>query len=598
MRRIRAGWVSSFGLDLLLLTIPKASFAQLLPTQSPYDHLFHSLEQRRIQLLLQAHHPDDKEGVEEPVRPSELTAEEFIALIKNKNLTSIESLLPHLPLEMRSNLALVYDSGSQQGASYQNPRAILFTIKGHLAISFNEHADQRGFQKLDAMQWREDKKIFDCYEIDFEKKPVAIHENPTECFLCHGGKDDARLRRPILDSYQVWPQIYDSAEDLFSLNFDLGPDVPPQPRVNRETAEWKKFAQSAQTHPRYRHLNLDEYQFNLSKQLNHGVNARHSVRLMRMNLKRMANFIASQRNYRSIEPALVGALIGCDNIEEFFPNDVAKTPASLSDTYAEVQAYTNSEIAKQFDLLMQYVADEELKYNQSDYQNPQQRYGKTAADARLQFVLQKIGLDLSSFSMSRIHAMGLVEKSYMFNGFTIDGSDLIHFLPLSPEYSKARTYAWKERGENEQEFNGFCEGLKKDSLKKFSNQVPFGNEKEPLQTGFEVAKVHCYDCHLQNHSGTKPFAISFVDREKFQNKLRRDDSRLFKELQNRLADDAPVEIKMPPTHNLKLEQKNQLLQYILEVYQEEESPSCKPHSELENDLKKLFDDPSRKRGNR
>jgi hypothetical protein len=576
---MRPSWLClAIFLFLCFLTEERTSFGQVVSDTDRFNDLFNSPEQKRIQLLLQSHHLFEGAGMDEPIRDSEITVEEIVRLIKDGKASTVEELLSQLPIEVRSNLALVYESGSLQKGSYQNPRAILFTLNGHLALTFNGHSQHQGFNRVEIMQWRPDKKIFDFYEINFEHRSPEISENPQQCFACHGGKDDPRLRRPIWDSYQVWPQMYDSAEDLFATQFDNAEQK--QVRVNRETTEWRKFAHLAKTHPRYKYLNLDEFEFNLSKTLNHGVNARHSTRLMRLNLERMANYISQQSNYKNFEPAITAALIQCRDLESFFPEQM-KVGLSLEDTYRQVQAYQNAEIAKQFDLLMQFVADEELKYNQSDYQRPQNRYESTQQDTALQYVLEKMGLDLSQFSMSRTQAMGLVDKSYMFDGFQFSVSDMIHFIAPSRDF----TAIDKEK---------VCGELKKISLERLQEFKPKG-QKKLKSNGPELIKVQCAGCHEQNKMGTKPYAISFVNEEAFKNELKNQDFRLLKDMKRRIADNASVEIKMPPTHDLNEEDRQMILDYISElvVLADLQKPFCK--SEDTNVIEKIFERTNRSR---
>src|SRR5579884_502312 len=66
-------------------------------------------------------------------------------LINSKNIESIESLLASLPEEYKLFFTLVYSSKSAQGATPENPRAILFGRDGKLILTFNGSPTQRNY---------------------------------------------------------------------------------------------------------------------------------------------------------------------------------------------------------------------------------------------------------------------------------------------------------------------------------------------------------------------------------------------------------------------------------------------------------------------
>jgi hypothetical protein len=165
-------------------------------------------------------------------------------LIEDKNIKSIEALLTMLPEDIRSNYTLVYDSRSIQGASFSNPRAILYDKKSGLMIAFNGAPDQVGHNNLEVIQYRKDSRTFEFREIvfpdsqDSSAKAEFSHKNPQSCLACHGGDDP----RPNWDPYSFWPGTYLGLDDGLH-GYQVG-----------EKEGLEKFLSNANSHDRYRHL--------------------------------------------------------------------------------------------------------------------------------------------------------------------------------------------------------------------------------------------------------------------------------------------------------------------------------------------------------
>lgn len=158
-------------------------------------------------------------------------------LIDEKNVTTIEELLPLLPEALRSNYTLVKESQSRiQGASLQDPRAVLFGNTARLVLTFNGNPSQPGYQSLEAMEFDLQKGKFELREINFSEnaKPQWSEPNPKKCTVCHGSNP-----RPIWDSYRTWPSAYGEDDD----------------KEKRSTMQ--AFRKYATHHPRYRNLKQD-----------------------------------------------------------------------------------------------------------------------------------------------------------------------------------------------------------------------------------------------------------------------------------------------------------------------------------------------------
>jgi cytochrome c553 len=178
---------------------------------------------------------------------SVFTYENLKALI-GPNIKRIDDLIALLPQDLRQNFTLIYRSRSLHDADFVNPRALLFGEKSGLFLTFNGDSGQRGYNKLEIMQYRSDSKTFDFKEIEFPEAPngaVKFHEKPASCTLCHG-----KNGKPIWDSYAIWPGVYGSNDDMISVG-------------SNERNQFNLFLKNARTHPRYKELVIN---YSLAKQ--------------------------------------------------------------------------------------------------------------------------------------------------------------------------------------------------------------------------------------------------------------------------------------------------------------------------------------------
>lgn len=137
---------------------------------------------------------------------------DFAALVKAIEVNramKVDQALALLPLDLLSNYALVFNSRSLQGASFTNPRAILFGSDARLIISFNGDATQKGYDALEVMEYQDEGHQFVFREIEFpqgdagEQRLRISEPNPHRCLFCHGAPP-----RPIWDTHPIWPGAY------------------------------------------------------------------------------------------------------------------------------------------------------------------------------------------------------------------------------------------------------------------------------------------------------------------------------------------------------------------------------------------------------
>jgi hypothetical protein len=164
--------------------------------------------------------------------------DDFASAITGTNTQKFEDALALLPKEMRSNFTLMHESRSAQAADYLNPRTILFSEDGKFFATFNGSPSQRGYERLEMMQYREEEKEFEFRFITFEdgKSPVVSPANPAQCLACHGQRP-----RPIWEDYFTgWAGAYGGETDD-SLS-------------RTEATKYLKFRNLTALHPRYSKL--------------------------------------------------------------------------------------------------------------------------------------------------------------------------------------------------------------------------------------------------------------------------------------------------------------------------------------------------------
>ncbi len=230
--------------------------------------------------------------------------EDLRAIIEENRVLSIAELLSFLPPDYLSFYTLMHKSRGLQGASFQNPRAIIYGRQGKMVIAFNGDASQEGFHRLEVMQFRDETSEFEFRAIVFpdpskNQSEIEFSErNPMKCSECHR----SRLR-PNWESYAEWPGAYGSDDDFLSLE---------TPSAKLEYDKLMRFVETQSGHPRYRHLrNLKDGYKREDKILSRTRN-RHNIqlnqRLGALNLKRVARFVVNSPDYPSYRYAVFSSI--------------------------------------------------------------------------------------------------------------------------------------------------------------------------------------------------------------------------------------------------------------------------------------------------
>ncbi len=273
-----------------------------------------------------------------------VTAMSFAGLkqvIVDRNVRSIEDLLPLLPEDLRSRYVLMFRSRSLHGSTFAHPRAILFDPEARLVISFNGNPGQAGFTALETMEFDGADKSFKFREIVFpvdadRKASVHISQpNPEPCLKCHGEPP-----RPIWDTHPAWPGAYGERYDA-SLTAS-------------ESAGLREFLREQPSHPRYRYLlavdrfaNLETFRPSARTRYEGDErlppNGEFGAALGRLNFEAIVHLLESRPEFDSYKYLLLAALgTDCGRLDAFFPNAQRAGIQSALDRFIAASARANA----------------------------------------------------------------------------------------------------------------------------------------------------------------------------------------------------------------------------------------------------------------
>ncbi len=296
-----------------------------------------------------------------------LTYEQLRAQIEQEKLYRVEQVLARLPDDLLRNFTMVYGSRSLQDSSLRAPRVLLFGRDAKLVITFNGEPEQKRFDELELLQWRDESAEFELRTIKFEGNGVQFsHKNPSLCLTCHG-----QSPHPIWGSYdyqkndkEFWPGFYGSVHDA------------PK-KVPAERDAFVEFRVRAPSHLRYRYLHFED---NGSKWYPYGEGAfQHRYRpnnrlgnlLSRLNARRIAQRAVKSQFLERNRDLVLKWILQCPGIEH-------------SDFYARVYA------------LFQRT------FSQDEYAGIYAELEKAPSEFRLAFLFEKLltGLDVYTWNMS------------------------------------------------------------------------------------------------------------------------------------------------------------------------------------------------------
>ena len=269
--------------------------------------------------------------------------DQFVQAIAEGNVTTLERALELLPAALRSRYALVFSSRSLQGASYPEPRAVLFGNDARFIVTFNGNAGQPGFDTLEIMEFDGQGGRFAFREIRFPeggaqpaRGAVVSEVNPAKCSACHG-----RPLRPIWDTFPTWPGAYGEQYRV--------------PLAPAELDGLRNFLKAQPTHPRFHALRnavvfADPDTFVPGTRILYAgaetepPNALLSLLLAKLSARSIAREVTSAPQFQSYRYALLGALArDCGRIDAYFPESFDKALAPALASFTERSAKTTSQ---------------------------------------------------------------------------------------------------------------------------------------------------------------------------------------------------------------------------------------------------------------
>ncbi len=267
------------------------------------------------------------------------------ALIQTHDVRTVDELLAALPEAQRRNYALVFDSRSLQGASFENPRVILYGPDARFVVTFNGEAAQRGFRAIETLEFDAVTREFRLRELEFPERPggaaaVRVSEaDPERCLRCHGDPP-----RPVWDSFPLWPGAYGERYGA-SLS-------------ERERAGLERLLAQQPAHPRYRYL-LDVARYADSRTFRPGAGARYaatvreppnaelSADLGALQFQAIASRLMRQPAFASYRYALLGVADGgCAPLSDFYPEALWRTQREALERFAGDTARANARQAQ------------------------------------------------------------------------------------------------------------------------------------------------------------------------------------------------------------------------------------------------------------
>lgn len=224
---------------------------------------------------------------------------------------TVDKALCLIPPEVRSDMGLMVSSVSLQRSSIAQPRVILSspysnqTIGERLFFSFNGPADVGG-NEIEVIRYRPSQspsRLLEMIEVQLDGT-IQIHEGtPVRCQKCHG----------------IEPQFLWSQRDFW-------PAAANGESVTRTKEEWMHVNQLMAKNPRYSFLNGNG-QFT--------VGARGSLSTINfyaaeVNNHRLVGKVQQSPNYTEYKFAILGALLGCNQIESFLPKGLVANHQNVS----------------------------------------------------------------------------------------------------------------------------------------------------------------------------------------------------------------------------------------------------------------------------
>lgn len=428
------------------------------------------------------------------------------ALISSGAVHSIEDLLARLPPNYLKHYTLMYKSRSIQSASFEFPRVIVYGPDAKFMIAFTGDPKEKGFQKLEVIEWDEKEENFAFSEIDFSK--ISITNNPEKCKDCHHKES-----RPNWDPYSFWTGAYGSISGG-------GED-----KIKRGTPEdlgYQLFLKNQKNKGRYKYLPMlslaidgrtqgpDSYL--TANGATYDGNAFLTGALNYLNIIRISNSVLKKEGSDKFRYALQALALRCENIDGFFPTHLKKNGKSLELLRAETEEISKKEFQTRKKRLQEfndpYVVNSKGPLN---FVSGDDREGYALEDlVDTRFVMSRMGISLRDWSMA------FDEGQFDFSG---PGMGFPNFI-LSLGVKLKKKYP---------DLPVSCDRLRDLSLNELKNErcvsaeearfKPLGallkaNEVANFALGKDLLEARCAKCHSTENAEARYFPFNSQEKLK------------------------------------------------------------------------------------
>jgi cytochrome c551/c552 len=483
------------------------------------------------------------------------------SLVENKKIKSVEEFITVMPEKWKEKYTLVYSSRSIQGASYENPRVIIYS--GNTMFTFNGGESQLGGNKIEAISFNESKNKYESMEITFNPGTNAIVEhNPKSCIQCHQTEI-----KPIWDSYRQWPGVYGGNDDFLFKEL-MQNQVDP-----KEKNGYLTYLKNKAKNSRYSKLPDIKAETNNAGDF--------TSFLGNKTFTQLANKIKETKELYPFRFAIQEiALCSEDENNKFdnnFPDSFQAQLATYPSLKKEIEDFAENSL-KDKDQRAKKI---DPKFNQG---KPSDRIEFTNTASQIAFILKMAKIDLCDYSLALNEK--LQNRSCVFNYTSYRLESLSWILDKWGRVD--------ERGEEIPSKNNMtnnynlykdsiqkrCEWLQKKSRESLSevnlNNLCFTNTLQENSKELELNKQvniiaekisskkvfeKCLACHNPQIENTGVPYIAFSDDKDLAKQIN-DNPKLKEKILKRIHENADKEIKMPPNNDLNNEERLEIKNYL------------------------------------
>jgi hypothetical protein len=262
------------------------------------------------------------------------------ALVGKCGVTSVDGLLPLLPVSQLSNYLLSYSPRGFQGGSFERPRVVTLGQRGEFILTFSGDSNLQGYDTVEMLEFKERQgqgpasvpSQFELREISFAGgTPVFSEANPAKCTTCHG-KD---FPKPRWDNWYLWPGFYNSEQaSMFPIEKGHYKDF----LVNRTQGRYA-FLKDQQDSPYVTREGFFDY-------ANFAANIKMDAFTQDLTSEVVTDQLTHAGALQKFKYAIFGALSCGGRIEDFLPQKVNQAmPRTFDDILKETETLDFQELS-------------------------------------------------------------------------------------------------------------------------------------------------------------------------------------------------------------------------------------------------------------